>query len=80
MIAAYGNPLFGDHEAMHRVWHTLEFIGNTVIFILAGALVGGTMVKFGLVMYLKLLAVYRGALVAARRCSRSSGRCCSAGS
>ena len=39
MIAMYGNPLFGDHEAMHRVWHTLEFIGNTVIFILAGALV-----------------------------------------
>ena len=64
MIAMYGNPLFGDHEAMHRVWHTLEFIGNTVIFILAGALVGGTMVKFGLVMYLKLLAVYLGALVA----------------
>ena len=40
VIAAYGHPLFGNHAAMHRIWHTLEFLGNTVIFLLAGALVG----------------------------------------
>ena len=35
-------PLINNHKAMERVWHTLEFVGNTIIFLLAGALVGAS--------------------------------------
>jgi NhaP-type Na+/H+ or K+/H+ antiporter len=29
---------------MEHVWHTLEYLGNTVIFILAGVIIGQSMI------------------------------------
>jgi len=45
-------------ESMHTFWHMLEYLGNTVIFFLAGALTGKTMVHIPLVDYLHLLVIY----------------------
>ena len=42
MIAAYGWPLIPEAGKMHEVWHTLEFIANIVVFVLAGALFADT--------------------------------------
>ena len=74
VLAEAGQPLMNDRHAMHRVWHTLEFVGNTIIFVLAGALVGESWsasahirwVDFGylLLMWLLAMAVRGGVLVA----------------
>jgi len=37
-------PAIVSEDAMETVWHTFEYIGNTVIFFLAGALAGHVMV------------------------------------
>eukprot|EP00927_Polykrikos_kofoidii_P077505 TRINITY_DN74443_c0_g1_i1.p1 TRINITY_DN74443_c0_g1~~TRINITY_DN74443_c0_g1_i1.p1 ORF type:complete len:1155 (+),score=194.57 TRINITY_DN74443_c0_g1_i1:115-3579(+) len=39
-IAKYGPPLFCSQEAVAHVWHAIEFIGNTLIFFLAGTIFG----------------------------------------
>jgi len=36
VVAYYAWPRFVSRETMHTVWETVEFIGNTVIFFLAG--------------------------------------------
>ena len=40
VIAALGWPFLLDHENIEVVWKTVEFVGNTVIFLLAGAVFG----------------------------------------
>lgn len=45
-------------ESMHTFWHMLEYLGNTVIFFLAGALTGKTMVHISWKDYLHLLVIY----------------------
>ena len=38
-MAWLGPPLLLEHETIHSVWSTLEWIGNTLIFLLAGTLI-----------------------------------------
>jgi NhaP-type Na+/H+ or K+/H+ antiporter len=51
-------PKIVSQEAMHEVWHMLEYIGNTLIFFLAGALTGKTMTKIDPMDFLNLLVLY----------------------
>mmetsp|Transcript_82025 Transcript_82025/g.149971 ORF Transcript_82025/g.149971 Transcript_82025/m.149971 type:complete len:1237 (-) Transcript_82025:161-3871(-) len=45
-------------EAMHEVWHTFEYIGNTLIFFLAGALSGLSLWLIDAIDVLHLLVIY----------------------
>jgi len=47
-----------DDTAMHEVWHTLEYIGNTLIFFLAGALGGRSLWLIDAIDVLHLLVIY----------------------
>jgi len=40
VLSKYGWPSFCDSHAMHVVWHAFETIGNTLIFLLAGLIIG----------------------------------------
>jgi len=42
VVAYYAWPRFASRETMHTVWETIEFIGNTLIFFLAGAIFADT--------------------------------------
>ena len=33
-------------DTVEHVWHTLEYLGNTVLFILAGVIIGASVVVF----------------------------------
>ena len=35
-------PLILEHETMHSVWGFIEWVGNTLIFLLAGLIIGGS--------------------------------------
>jgi len=47
-----------EHETMHTIWHMLEYLGNTVIFFLAGALVGRVLPARPAEDYFHLLVIY----------------------
>jgi len=51
-------PEVVSHETMKTVWHMLEYLGNTLIFFLAGALTGNTMVRIPFTDYLHLISIY----------------------
>jgi hypothetical protein len=51
-------PRVVDKESMHAVWHMLEYLGNTLIFFLAGALTGKVMVHIAWADYLHLMVIY----------------------
>jgi NhaP-type Na+/H+ or K+/H+ antiporter len=36
-------PLICYHDTMHHVWETIEYIGNTLLFMLAGMIVGNVL-------------------------------------
>eukprot|EP00941_MAST-03F_sp_MAST-3F-sp1_P005089 g5089.t1 len=36
VLAQKTHPVLIDHKALHHVWHAVEYIGNTLIFMLAG--------------------------------------------
>ena len=40
MIAGYGWPLLSAKHSLHNCWHVAEFMGNTIIFMLSGILIG----------------------------------------
>lgn len=42
VVAYYAWPRFVSRETMHTVWEAIEFIGNTLIFFLAGMLFAST--------------------------------------
>lgn len=44
VISWIGSPLIIQHETMHSVWSSFEWIGNTLIFLLAGLLFGSEVV------------------------------------
>jgi NhaP-type Na+/H+ or K+/H+ antiporter len=62
-------PHVVDVEAMHDIWHMLEYLGNSIIFFLAGALTGQVMTKIEAEDYVHLLVIYiasgfiRGSLI-----------------
>ena len=39
-VATFAWPYVDDHHSMHNVWHWLEWTGNTLIFLLAGTILG----------------------------------------
>jgi len=58
-------PVVVSKEAMHTIWHMFEYIGNTLIFFLAGALTGRAMFRIEAQDYLHLVVIYV-ALIAVR--------------
>lgn len=54
-------PFVVSKHAMHDVWHMLEYLGNTIIFFLAGALTGSTMLRIHFEDYVHLLVIYMAA-------------------
>mmetsp|Transcript_19485 Transcript_19485/g.35941 ORF Transcript_19485/g.35941 Transcript_19485/m.35941 type:complete len:1141 (-) Transcript_19485:270-3692(-) len=51
-------PTIVSQEAMHEVWHVFEYMGNTIIFFLAGALTGSVATKIEPMDYVRLLILY----------------------
>jgi len=51
-------PVIVDKESLHHVWHMFEYLGNTLIFFLAGALTGKSMTKIPWEDYLHLIMIY----------------------
>jgi len=51
-------PLIVCKESMHTVWHMFEYLGNVVVFFLAGALTGKLMVHMPLRDYFYLIVIY----------------------
>jgi len=47
VFAAYAWPSITSHESMHHVWHTIEFLGNTVLFMLSGVIAGALIWNMG---------------------------------
>jgi NhaP-type Na+/H+ or K+/H+ antiporter len=66
-------PAIVDKEFLHTIWHMFEYLGNTVIFFLAGALTGRNMYHIPVADYIHLLVIYvvlilvRGTLLFASR-------------
>jgi NhaP-type Na+/H+ or K+/H+ antiporter len=58
-------PLFVSRETVHIVWEAIEFVGNTVIFFLAGLIFMGTVLErhFGIEDLSWLLTLYLGMIV-----------------
>ena len=40
VLARNAWPLITSHEVMENVWETIEYFGNTLLFMLAGLIVG----------------------------------------
>merc|ERR1719326_1116334 len=51
-------PFIVDKDSMIHIWHMFEYLGNTLIFFLAGALTGQTMVHIPPVDWFHLLVIY----------------------
>jgi NhaP-type Na+/H+ or K+/H+ antiporter len=48
MIAWLGPTIILEHGTMHHVWGTMEWLANTLVFLLAGFIVGsGTLLRLG---------------------------------
>merc|ERR1719359_1153639 len=51
-------PHIVSKEAMHDIWHTLEYLGNNIVFYLAGSLTGATMSRISATDYVHLVVIY----------------------
>eukprot|EP00931_Biecheleriopsis_adriatica_P026810 TRINITY_DN16249_c0_g1_i1.p1 TRINITY_DN16249_c0_g1~~TRINITY_DN16249_c0_g1_i1.p1 ORF type:complete len:1077 (-),score=204.90 TRINITY_DN16249_c0_g1_i1:181-2970(-) len=51
-------PKVVQQHSMHDVWHTFEYLGNTVIFFLAGGLTGKSILSTDSSDWLHLLVIY----------------------
>jgi len=58
MLADNMWPHIVSQEAMHEVWHVFEYMGNTLIFFLAGALTGNVATNIEWMDYVRLLVLY----------------------
>jgi NhaP-type Na+/H+ or K+/H+ antiporter len=73
VLAHHMWPHIVDREAMVDFWHVMENLGNIIIFVLGGALVGTAMLKIDAIDYLRLIFIYivltflRGSLIFASR-------------
>jgi NhaP-type Na+/H+ or K+/H+ antiporter len=45
MIAWKSSPLILQHESMHQVWGIMEWLGNTLLFLMAGCIIGSDVVS-----------------------------------
>lgn len=46
VLARYANPLILNVESMRSVWEAMEWFGNTLIFVLAGLIIGSGTISF----------------------------------
>jgi len=75
VLAHHMWPHVVSQASMHHVWHTIESVGNVVVFFLAGALTGNVMgrARIPAMDYLHLVVIYlvllliRGVLIFASR-------------
>jgi NhaP-type Na+/H+ or K+/H+ antiporter len=51
-------PVLVDRQSMTTVWHMLEYMLNTLVFFLAGALTGATMIDMNPMDMVHLIAIY----------------------
>jgi len=59
IVASYAWPRFINRETIHTIWHMIEFVGNTVIFVLAGLIFGGIcMDAYGAIGFLDVMALF----------------------
>jgi NhaP-type Na+/H+ or K+/H+ antiporter len=45
-ISLLGTPLILDHDTMSSVWEAIEWIGNTLLFLLAGLIIGNRAILY----------------------------------
>lgn len=73
VLAHHMWPHIVSPDSLHHVWHAVESLGNIIIFFLAGAVTGMTMVDIDFINYLRLIVIYivltlvRGGLLFASR-------------
>lgn len=58
VLAHHMWPHIVSPDSLHHVWHTIESLGNIIIFFLAGALTGNTMVHVEPIEFAKVLGIY----------------------
>merc|ERR1719443_2744496 len=58
VLAHHMWPYVASEESMHHVWHTIESLGNIIVFFLAGSITGFIVVDIEAVDYARLLAIY----------------------
>lgn len=71
MFAWLSPPLILEHETMHNVWGFVEWVANTLVFLLAGLIIGGSSTEshiskidflYTFVMYVALMLVRAGCM------------------
>ena len=58
VISWIGNPLILKPETMHSVWSTIEWIGNTLLFLIAGIILGSIEYKITSTDVVSVIVVY----------------------
>lgn len=58
VLAHHMWPYIVSEASMHQVWHTLESLGNTIIFFLAGSITGHIVVDIPPINWLHLIVIY----------------------
>lgn len=63
VLAHFMWPKIVGASTMHRIWHMFEYLGNTVIFFLAGVLTGNSLTRVSMMDYVHLFVIYLALLV-----------------
>lgn len=64
MLAWLAPPIILSHETMHQVWGIVEWFANTLIFLLAGLIIGNrTLDNVNAIDWLYLFILYFALLV-----------------
>jgi sodium/hydrogen exchanger 10/11 len=58
VLAGYMWPYVLDKHTMHVFWHMLEYLGNTIIFQLAGMITGKALLHIDAIDYVHLIVIY----------------------
>merc|ERR1719408_46844 len=58
ILAKFMWPHIVSAHDMHNFWHTIEALGNILIFLLGGSLCGHAMVHIEYINYLHLFVIY----------------------
>jgi len=73
VLARHMWPYIVKPESLQHVWHTIETLGNTIVFFLAGSLTGSVVADTEYIDYVHLIVIYifllilRGSLIFASR-------------
>ena len=58
VVAWIGNPLILNSENMHSVWGSIEWVGNTLLFLLAGIILGASRHRIEAIDIVSIIVVY----------------------